>query len=158
MTSHNAVHEDIKSLLNESTRAQLGLLPVFCTALGAAVKADRSRLAAALLSFRCIDVPNQLQKYIFKHGNNKEAFLKHLGSKYTIPQLQELKGRLLPWVDWVVGNKAAQAQELGDWLWWLLKEGPAMGLTGLDTVVDPTARFTGRRRRAYDYYHGLLGW
>jgi hypothetical protein len=158
LTSHNAVHQDIKSLLDAPTRAQLGQLPVFCTALGGAVKSDRSRLTAVYLSFRNLEIPAQLQKYILRHSNDKNAFLKHLGSKHTIPQLQELKGRLLPWADWVTGNKTFQAHELGDWLWFLLKEGPQSGLTGLDTVVDPVARYAGRKRRAYDFYHPILGW
>jgi len=36
----------------------------------------------------------------------------------TIAELQQFKASSLPWCSWELGSKAAQAQELAEWLYW----------------------------------------
>lgn len=42
----------------------------------------------------------------------------------AVDEIQQMKSDCLPWTDWVMGPKVAQAMELADWLYYVMHEAP----------------------------------
>lgn len=59
--------------------------------------------------------------------------------RYTIAELQSHKISSMPWLSWEVGTKAAQAQELAEWLYWYQITWPNMRRQAGVRVEDPAS-------------------
>lgn len=57
----------------------------------------------------------------------------------TIAELQQFKASSLPWCSWELGSKAAQAQELAEWLYWHQVTWPNMRVALQCSRDDPGA-------------------
>jgi hypothetical protein len=71
-----------------------------------------------LLLLLLLQVPNKVRRYIFRNAHDHASLQRYL-VKSTVSELQAIKAEALPWWGWDMGQKAAQAAELAEWLWWL---------------------------------------
>jgi hypothetical protein len=65
-----------------------------------------------------LQIPNKVRRYIFRNAHDQASLQRYL-VKSTVNELQALKAEALPWREWDMGQKATQAAELAEWLWWL---------------------------------------
>jgi hypothetical protein len=61
---------------------------------------------------------SKVRRYIHRNAHDQASLQRYL-VKFTVSELQALKAECLPWWAWDMGQKAQQAAELAEWLWWL---------------------------------------
>jgi hypothetical protein len=61
---------------------------------------------------------SKVRRYITRNAHDQASLQRYL-VKFTVSELQALKAECLPWWGWDMGQKAQQAAELAEWLWWL---------------------------------------
>lgn len=59
----------------------------------------------------------RVDKYIRRSAHNQLSLSRYL-AKSTVSEIQGMKATSLPWYSWDMGQKAYQAAELAEWLWW----------------------------------------
>ncbi|KAF6251845.1 hypothetical protein COO60DRAFT_580164 [Scenedesmus sp. NREL 46B-D3] len=115
------LERDLSSLVGADHRGQLAQLPVFMMGLGQQLKPveQRTRLIWAYASFSSTMVCNSKVRRYIQHNALDQASLQRYLAKLTVSELQALKAESLPWWRWDMGQKAHQAAELAEYLWWL---------------------------------------
>lgn len=82
----------------------------------------RSPPSGSLLLPACLPVspqiPQKVSRYIHRNAHDQASLQRYL-VKSTVSELQSMKAQCLPWHTWSMGQKAQQAAELAEWLWWV---------------------------------------
>lgn len=82
-----------------------------------------------LLTTSCLlasQITSKVNRYLRRSAHDQGSLSRYIAKSCTIAEIQGMKAVSLPWWEWNVAQKAAQAAELAEWLWWYSVDWPSM--------------------------------